>query len=194
MVDDAHGLGTLGLNGGGLLEQDNLTEQDVQILVGTLGKALGTAGAFVAGSEVMIDTLVQHARTYIYTTSMPPAIAAATLASLKLVQQEPERRIHLNKLIHRFRQETKRMGWTLMDSTTPIQPILVGSAEKAMQLSSFLETKGLIVTAIRPPTVPEGTSRLRVTLSAAHTELDLDQLLSALDEATHLNSAGLSRP
>jgi 8-amino-7-oxononanoate synthase len=184
MVDDAHGFGTLGAQGGGIQAHFDLGLRDIQILVGTLGKAFGTAGAFVAGSDALIETLIQRSRTYIYTTSMPPAVAAATLASLEIVRQEPERRQHLDQLIRRFRAEAAAMGWRLMDSNTAIQPILLGGAQTALQLSGFLEDRGLLVTAIRPPTVPEGTSRLRITLSAAHTDEDLNRLLDALQEAS----------
>jgi 8-amino-7-oxononanoate synthase len=191
MVDDAHGFGTLGAKGEGCQGYFGLDMPDIQILVGTLGKAFGTAGAFVAGSEALIETLIQGARTYIYTTSMPPAVAAATLASLDIIKHEPERREHLNRLIARFRTEAKGMGLTLMESNTAIQPILLGGAQTALQLSNFLEIQGLLVTAIRPPTVPDGTSRLRVTLSATHTNKDLDRLLDALKAACKtLKNAG----
>ncbi|MEH6576450.1 MAG: 8-amino-7-oxononanoate synthase [Amphritea sp.] len=181
MVDDAHGFGCIGKGGRGTVDHFNLGQDQVQVLVGTLGKAFGTAGAFVAGSEELIDTLVQHARTYIYTTSMPPAVAEATRASLKLLQQEEWRRDKLNHLIRRFRAGCEQLGLTLMDSPTPIQPILVGEADKAMQMSAALEAKGIFIGAIRPPTVPQGEARLRVTFSATHTDEQLDRLLDALD-------------
>ena len=182
MVDDAHGFGPLGANGGGIVEHFGLGIDDVPVLVGTLGKAFGTAGAFVAGSEELIETLIQFARPYIYTTSQPPAVACATLKSLELLQSEGWRRDHLNTLIARFRQGAAEIGLTLMDSPTPIQPILVGDSERAMQLSAMLKARGLLVGAIRPPTVPAGSARLRVTLSAAHTEAQLERLLQALAE------------
>ena len=150
------------------------------MLVGTLGKGFGTAGAFVAGSEELIETLIQFARPYIYTTSQPPAVACATLKSLELLRRESWRREHLNKLIARFRQGAAEIGLTLMDSFTPIQPILIGDSARALQLSAMLRERGLLVTAIRPPTVPAGSARLRVTLSAAHSEAQLEQLLEAL--------------
>ena len=182
MVDDAHGFGPQGATGGGIVEHFGLGLDDVQVLVGTLGKAFGTAGAFVAGSEELIETLIQFARPYIYTTSQPPAVACATLKSLELLQSEGWRRDHLNTLIARFRQGAAEIGLTLMDSPTPIQPILVGDSERAMQLSAMLKARGLLVGAIRPPTVPAGSARLRVTLSAAHTEAQLERLLQALAE------------
>jgi 8-amino-7-oxononanoate synthase len=182
MVDDAHGFGTLGANGGGIVEHFGLAQDDVQVLVGTLGKAFGTAGAFVAGSEELIEAMVQFARPYIYTTSQPPALACATLKSLELLRSEHWRREHLSELIRRFREGATALGLELMDSPTPIQPILVGDSGRALRLSQMLRERGLLVTAIRPPTVPAGTARLRVTLSAAHSFEQLDRLLEALGE------------
>lgn len=182
LVDDAHGFGPLGATGGGIVEHFGLGVEDVQVLVGTLGKAFGTAGAFVAGSEELIETLIQFARPYIYTTSQPPAVACATLKSLELLRTESWRREHLNKLIARFREGAAAIGLTLMDSATPIQPILIGDSARALRLSALLRARGLLVTAIRPPTVPAGSARLRVTLSAAHSEAQLELLLHALAE------------
>jgi len=182
MVDDAHGFGPLGATGAGIVEHFGLGVEDVQVLVGTLGKAFGTAGAFVAGSEELIETLVQFARPYIYTTSQPPALACATLKSLELLRSEHWRRDHLNALIQRFREGAQAIGLQLMDSATPIQPILVGDSGRALQLSQLLRERGLLVTAIRPPTVPAGSARLRVTLSAAHSAEQLELLLEALAE------------
>lgn len=182
MVDDAHGMGVLGQSGAGCVEHFGLSIDEVPVLMGTLGKGFGTAGAFVAGSDSLIETLIQFARSYIYTTSMPPAVAWATLASLKLVREESWRRDKLKTLIARFRSGAEVLGYQLMASETPIQPILVGDAQEAMRLSEGLEARGLFVSAIRPPTVPAGSSRLRVTLSAAHTEGQVDRLLGALDE------------
>lgn len=182
MVDDAHGFGPLGATGGGIVEHFGLGLDDVQVLVGTLGKAFGTAGAFVAGSDDLIEALVQFARPYIYTTSQPPALACATLKSLELLRSEHWRREHLNALIKRFREGAQAIGLELMDSATPIQPILIGDSGRAMQLSQMLRDRGLLVTAIRPPTVPAGSARLRVTLSAAHSLEQLELLLEALAE------------
>ncbi|OYT95781.1 MAG: 8-amino-7-oxononanoate synthase [Pseudomonas sp. PGPPP3] len=182
LVDDAHGFGPLGATGGGIVEHFGLGVEDVQVLVGTLGKAFGTAGAFVAGSEELIETLIQFARPYIYTTSQPPAVACATLKSLELLRTESWRREHLNKLVARFREGAAAIGLTLMDSATPIQPILIGDSARALRLSALLRERGLLVTAIRPPTVPAGSARLRVTLSAAHSEAQLELLLHALAE------------
>ena len=182
MVDDAHGFGPLGKTGGGIVEHFGLGIDDVPVLVGTLGKAFGTAGAFVAGSEELIETLIQFARPYIYTTSQPPAVACATLKSLELLRAESWRRDHLNSLITRFRQGAAEIGLTLMDSPTPIQPILVGSSERALKLSAALRERGVLVGAIRPPTVPAGSARLRVTFSASHSAAQVERLLDILAE------------
>ena len=190
LVDDAHGFGPLGATGGGIVEHFGLGVDDVQVLVGTLGKAFGTAGAFVAGSDELIETLIQFARPYIYTTSQPPAVACATLKSLELLRTEGWRREHLNKLITRFREGAAEIGLSLMDSATPIQPIMIGDSERAMRLSALLRERGLLVTAIRPPTVPAGSARLRVTLSVAHSEAQLERLLQALAECWPLVSEG----
>ncbi|MCU9949475.1 8-amino-7-oxononanoate synthase [Pseudomonas sp. PDM13] len=186
MVDDAHGFGPLGATGGGIVEHFGLGLDDVPVLVGTLGKAFGTAGAFVAGSEELIETLVQFARPYIYTTSQPPAVACATLKSLELLQKESSRREHLNRLIQRFREGAAEIGLTLMDSPTPIQPILVGDSARAMRLAALLRERGILVGAIRPPTVPAGSARLRVTFSASHSEAQLELLLLALSESWNI--------
>lgn len=182
MVDDAHGFGPLGAHGGGIVEHYGLGLDEVPVLVGTLGKAFGTAGAFVAGSEELIETLIQFARPYIYTTSQPPAVACATLRSLQLLRTEDWRREHLNHLIARFRRGAAEIGLTLMDSPTPIQPILIGDSGRALRLSAQLKARGILVGAIRPPTVPAGSARLRVTFSAAHSEAQLERLLETLAE------------
>ncbi|WP_373186469.1 8-amino-7-oxononanoate synthase [Halopseudomonas sp.] len=187
MVDDAHGFGCLGKNGGGIVEHFGLGLEDVPVLIGTLGKGFGTAGAFIAGSEDLIETLIQFARPYVYTTSQPPAVACATLASLQLLRDEHWRREHLQRLIGLFRAGVEDLGLELMDSPSPIQPILVGSSARALALSAALRDRGILVTAIRPPTVPQGTARLRVTLCAAHSEDDVAQLIAGLQQAiTHL--------
>ncbi|MDX1817782.1 MAG: 8-amino-7-oxononanoate synthase, partial [Marinobacter sp.] len=180
VVDDAHGIGVLGPEGRGSVLDAGLTEQDVPVLIGTLGKAVGTSGAFVAGSELLMDYLVQKARTYIYTTAMPPAVARATINSLDLIEQGDHLRSHLDELIARFRAGASELGFELMASHTPIQPLMVGDNESALGLSRALEARGFLVTAIRPPTVPAGEARLRVTLSAAHTMADVEKLLVAL--------------
>lgn len=183
MVDDAHGMGVIGEQGKGTVAECGLSQEEVPVLIGTFGKAFGTAGAFVAGSNDLIEYLIQTARPYIYTTSMPPAIAAATRKSLTLIREGDRERAHLASLIGRFRRSVSKLGLELMDSKTPIQPILVGGNQKALSLSKYLEENGILVSAIRPPTVPENTARLRVTFSAAHTDEQLDILLAALDRA-----------
>ncbi|KFE48343.1 8-amino-7-oxononanoate synthase [Pseudomonas syringae] len=180
MVDDAHGFGPLGANGGGIVEHFSLGIDDVPVLIGTLGKAFGTAGAFVAGSEELIESMIQFSRPYIYTTSQPPGLACATLKSLELLRTEHWRREHLARLIAQFRSGAEQIGLTLLDSFTPIQPILIGDAGRAMRLSQMLRDCGVLVTAIRPPTVPAGSARLRVTFSAAHTQAQVQLLLNAL--------------
>ncbi len=180
LVDDAHGLGVLGASGAGIVEHYRLSAKDVPLLVGTFGKALGTSGAFVAGSELMMESLIQKARTYIYTTALPPAIAAATRISLQLIQQESWRRDKLHALVARFRAGTEQIGLTLMPSESAIQPILVGDSKTAVRISDDLLQQGVLVTAIRPPTVPKGRARLRVTFSAHHTEQQVDQLVDVL--------------
>ncbi len=187
MVDDAHGIGVLGASGRGSLEHHGLSASDVPILMGTLGKALGTAGAFVAGSEALIEYLIQTARPYIYTTAMPAALAAATRISLKKVIDEPQRREQLGALIARFRQGAGQLGFPLLDSPTPIQGIVLGEASAAIEASNRLLDQGILVTAIRPPTVPQGTARLRVTFSAKHSARHVDRLLDALDTAIPQN-------
>ncbi|MDU8618788.1 8-amino-7-oxononanoate synthase [Pseudomonas syringae] len=192
MVDDAHGFGPLGANGAGIVEHFGLSMDEVPVLVGTLGKSFGTSGAFVAGSEELIETLIQFARPYIYTTSQPPALACATLKSLQLLRTEHWRREHLTRLIQQFRRGAEQIGLQLMDSFTPIQPIMIGDAGRALHLSQLLRERGLLVTAIRPPTVPAGSARLRVTLSAAHSEADVQLLLNTLERCYPLLDASQS--
>jgi 8-amino-7-oxononanoate synthase len=155
---------------------------EVPILVGTLGKAFGTFGAFVAGEAALIETLIQQARTYIYTTAPPPAVAVATLASLRLVQTESWRRKKLLHLIAQFRHGAKERGFPLRESGTPIQPLLVGDSVAALQLSRALWERGIFLPAIRPPTVPVGQARLRITLTAAHSGSQVEHLLEVLSQ------------
>ena len=186
MVDDAHGLGVIGHQGRGSVSHMQLTVDEVPVLIGTFGKAFGTAGAFVAGSSLLIDYLTQFARPYIYTTSMPPAIAAATRESLRIIQVSDDKRAHLQTLIAYFQTELKCLGFDVLESNTAIQPIIIRSNEKLIRLSTFLEEQGFLVGAIRPPTVPENTARLRVTLSVEHQKNDVDALLASLKQAQHL--------
>lgn len=183
MADDAHGFGVLGEHGAGSAELFGLSQAQLPVLMGTLGKGLGSFGAFVAGSEELIESLIQFARPYIYTTAMPPAVAAATLAGLDLLSEEAWRRRHLQELIRYFRSKAAALALPLMPSNTAIQPLLIGDEQAAMALSATLEQRGILVSAIRPPTVPVGSSRLRITLSAEHSKADVDILLAALAEA-----------
>lgn len=179
-VDDAHGFGVLGERGAGTLEHFGLGAREVPALVGTLGKALGSFGAFVAGDADLVDTLVQRARTYIYTTALPVAVAAATRAALAVAGAEAWRRARVLSLTRRFRALAVDAGIPLADSGTPIQPLLVGSAESALAASTRLLERGYFVAAIRPPTVPAETSRLRIALSAAHRDADVEGLVACL--------------
>jgi len=182
LIDDAHGLGVLGAHGGGVVELAGLGAAEVPLLIGTLGKAFGSFGAFVAGDAALIDYLLQRARSYIYTTALPPAVAAASSAALALVRSEGWRRTRLAAHVARFRAGALQLGFTLGASSSPIQPLLIGAASDAVALSAALRAAGFWVAAIRPPTVPAGSARLRVTLSAAHDESDIDALLVALAE------------
>jgi 8-amino-7-oxononanoate synthase len=186
LVDDAHGLGVLGPHGRGSLELASLGATQVPLLVGTLGKAFGSFGAFVAGSRDIIDLILQRARSYIYTTALPPAVAAATRASLKIIMEEGWRRERLGSLITRFREQAARCALPLLDSTTPIQPVVVPGAVRCMKASQYLMDRGFWVSAIRHPTVPAGTERLRVTISAGHSEQQVDALVEALHEAVSI--------
>ncbi|MEX0899328.1 MAG: 8-amino-7-oxononanoate synthase [Gammaproteobacteria bacterium] len=180
VVDDAHGLGVVGATGRGTLEQFGLDAHEVPVLMGTLGKAFGVFGAFVAGPAEVIETLIQQARTYIYTTALPPAVAAAALTALRVSDGESWRRKRVLALVKRFRAGAVQLGLPLADSPTPIQPLVVGGSAQALKCAQALEHAGFLVTPIRPPTVPDGTARLRVTLSAAHTDDEVDALLDAL--------------
>lgn len=188
LVDDAHGFGILGEQGRGSLfhhrDSSGLASPRI-IYMATLGKAAGVSGAFIAAEQVVIDTLVQNARSYIYTTASPPALSCAVLASLRLLQKEEWRRTQLWKLVAQLRAGLAGLPWELMYSDTPIQPLLVGNNNVAVDLSEGLRTRGIWVPAIRPPTVPQGTARLRISLSAAHSEQDVAQLISALHELAH---------
>ncbi|HET7300873.1 MAG TPA: 8-amino-7-oxononanoate synthase [Oleiagrimonas sp.] len=180
MVDDAHGLGVVGPDGSGSVRAAELTQDDVPVLMGTLGKALGCHGAFVAGSASLIEGLVQFARSYIYTTALPPALAAAAHAAVGIARRETERRDKLAALVDRFRRGAVQLGLPLMPSSTPIQPLLVGDNARTVTAQNLLADAGFLVVAIRPPTVPAHQARLRITLSAAHADDDVDRLLDAL--------------
>jgi 8-amino-7-oxononanoate synthase len=181
LVDDAHGFGVLGQQGRGSLAHFNLDSPRI-IYMATLGKAAGVSGAFVAAEQVVIDTLINHARSYVYTTATPPALSVALLQSLQLIRQGDDRRAHLQNLIAQLRDGLSDLPWSLMPSATAIQPLLIGENKMALQLSEGLRERGIWVAAIRPPTVPLGTARLRITLSAAHGDADVMQLVEALHE------------
>lgn len=180
-VDDAHGFGVLGEQGRGLLAHFGIASERI-IYMATLGKAAGVSGAFVAAEQVVIDTLINHANSYVYTTATPPALSSALLQSLQLIEQSDERRLHLRHLVAKLRSGLAGLPWALMESDTAIQPLLIGDNQRALELSAALRERGIWVAAIRPPTVPQGTARLRITLSAAHTEADVERLIGALHE------------
>ncbi len=180
VVDDAHGFGVLGENGTGVLEASGIPVSGGLLMVGTLGKSAGSFGAFVAGDAIYIESLIQFARAYIYTTALPPAVVAASRTAIQIFQNEPERRQTLLENIEYFRRTIRQTSLRLAESITPIQPIVLGSADVALRASSLLKQNGIWVVAIRPPTVPAGSSRLRITLSAAHTTQDIDQIVESL--------------
>lgn len=182
MLDDAHGFGVLGEKGRGVLSHFQVASPRI-IYMATLGKAAGVSGAFVAGEPVLIDYLIQNARTYIYTTATPPALSATLLAALKIIEQEDSRRAHLNQLINLLKSNLRLQRWQLMDSPTAIQPVVIGSNEDVLRLSEYLLTQGILVPAIRPPTVPKGSARLRISLSAAHSVDDVQRLITAMQSA-----------
>ena len=183
MVDDAHGIGVHGPDGAGSLGAAGLAQNDTPILMATLGKALGVAGAFVAASAALIEGLVQFARPYVYTTAMPPALAAAAGAAVDIARNDIERRERLHLHIARFRQGAAQREIALLPSSTPIQPVCAGDSATALLIAQRLEDAGFYVPAIRPPSVPANGARLRVSLSAAHAEGDIERLLDALTSA-----------
>lgn len=182
LIDDAHGFGVLGTRGRGTAAHFGI-RSDRLIYMATLGKAAGVAGAFVAGSEALVESLVQQARSYIYTTATPPLLAHALLESLRIIGEEQWRRERLHELASRLKQGLRDSPWRLLPSDTPIQPLLVGGNAEALALSARLAEQGLLVPAIRPPTVPQGTARLRISLSADHEAGDVDRLVDALRQA-----------
>ncbi|MDN6179432.1 MAG: 8-amino-7-oxononanoate synthase [Halomonas subglaciescola] len=191
MIDDAHGIGVLGEHGGGVLGEhgggctEDMGSAAVPVLVGTLGKALGTGGAFVAGDAALIEHIIQFARSYVYTTAQPPAVASASLKALDIVRREPEHRARLHANIRTFRREARRLGLPLADSATPIQPLMLNDEARTLRWAAALERRGIAVGAIRPPTVPQGQARLRITLSARHSPADIERLLDGLVACQH---------
>jgi 8-amino-7-oxononanoate synthase len=181
LIDDAHGFGVLGEQGRGSLAHFGIASKRA-ICMATLGKAAGVFGAFVAAEQVVIDTLINHARSYVYTTATPPALASTLLESLQLIANGDELRCHLQRLIAQLRSGLRSLPWSVMPSATAIQPLLVGGNQAALNLSAGLRERGIWVAAIRPPTVPQGTARLRITLSAAHRAADVTRLIESLHE------------
>ncbi|MFZ3019096.1 MAG: 8-amino-7-oxononanoate synthase [Gallionella sp.] len=180
-VDDAHGFGVLGEQGRGSLSHFGIASPRI-IYMATLGKAAGVFGAVVAAEQAVIDTLVNHANSYVYTTATPPALSVALLESVDLIEQGDGLRDHLHRLIAQLRAGLADLPWQLMPSDTAIQPLLIGDNHKALELSEGLRARGIWVVAIRTPTVPQGTARLRITLSAAHSAADVERLIGALHE------------
>ncbi len=180
MVDDAHGFGLLGETGAGSLQAAGLDQQQVPVLMATLGKAAGLQGAFVAGDETLIEALIQFSRTYIYTTALPAAVAATLRTSLQLLKADSWRREQLVANVQRFKAGAAQLGLSLLPSNTAIQGVIAGSGDQALIWAGMLQQRGLAVTAIRSPTVPRGSERLRITLSALHTDEQIDRLIDAL--------------
>jgi 8-amino-7-oxononanoate synthase len=187
VIDDAHGFGILGPAGGGVLQQHQIPVRDNVLLMGTFGKAAGSFGAFVAGDSDLIEALIQFARPYIYTTALPPSVAATSLTALELMQREPERRVRLLDNVRFFRECAQAAGLTLGDSSTPIQPVFVAqegdSLRSLNRLNEKLLAAGIWVAMIRPPTVPVGTERLRISLTSEHTREDIERLVGSLQKS-----------
>ncbi len=181
-LDDAHGFGVLGEHGQGSLNHFNIKSPRI-IVMATLGKAAGVAGAFVAGEQVVIDYLIQKAKSYVYSTPAPPALSATLSASVQLIEQGDDLRANLKALIAYLKQNLKLKKWKLLESDTAIQPLIIGGNAESLAVSEYLQTHGILVPAIRPPTVPTGTARLRISLSAAHSLDDVKQLVAAIHQA-----------
>ena len=192
-IDDAHGFGVLGKHGRGSLSHFKLKSPRI-IMMATLGKAAGVAGAFVAGEQVVIDYLIQKANSYVYSTPAPPALSATLSASIKLIEQGDDLRAHLQALIATFKANLNLKKWQLLPSNTAVQPLIVGSNHEALALSEHLQALGILVPAIRPPTVPVNTARLRISLSAAHSINDALQLANAINEAEKIMANNLKTP
>ena len=181
LLDDAHGFGVLGEHGRGVMSHFRLASPRI-IYMATLGKAAGVSGAYVAAEQIVIDTLLQNARSYVYTTASPPALSVALVAALQILREEDWRRERLQQSIAQLREGLRDLPWSLLESSTPIQPLLAGGNDAALALSEGLRARGIWVPAIRPPTVPQGTARLRISLSATHEKKDVAELIGALHE------------
>jgi 8-amino-7-oxononanoate synthase len=187
IVDDAHGLGVLGKTGAGLLEELKLNQQQVPLLVGTFGKSFGASGAFISGSHLHIEAFVQKARTYIYTTALLPSIAATMINAIDLVVGNKRLRKNIVELVVHYKNQMKKEGLKVSEIDSHIQPLIIGEAYKALAVSKSLYEKNIVVTAIRPPTVPKGSSRLRISINATHTTSQIDKLVSATKQALSEN-------
>lgn len=183
IVDDAHGIGVLGETGGGLLEHLQLNQDDVPLLIGTFGKSFGASGAFISGSRLLVDMFIQKARTYIYTTALMPAIAATMTSAIDMIIKSDLLRRNINELINVYKAGLNKNKLDQKTSTSHIQPYIVGNADKALQLSKSLKDKQILVSAIRPPTVPKDTSRLRISLTATHCKDQVEKLTASLAAA-----------
>lgn len=187
IVDDAHGLGVMGKTGAGLLEEFKLNQRQVPILVGTFGKAFGASGAFVSGNSLLIDAFIQKARTYIYTTALLPSLAVTISSAIDLISNGNHLRANLKELITYYKKSVKQIGLESSISKSQIQPLIIGEAKKTNEVSNALFEKNILATAIRPPTVPQGSSRLRISLTAAHTREQIDYLVDSLREVINVN-------
>jgi glycine C-acetyltransferase/8-amino-7-oxononanoate synthase len=179
MVDEAHGTGVFGKNGRGVVEHFNLNEK-VNIVMGTLSKAVGSLGGFVSGDKNLINYLRNKARTFMYTTALPPAVCAASIAGIKLIQRDNSLRESLWHNVCYLKERLKLLNLNVVSSESPIIPVMIGDAKKAVEVSRFLFQRGVLIPAIRPPTVPDKSSRLRITVMATHARADLDKLLDVL--------------
>ncbi|HJP18579.1 MAG TPA: 8-amino-7-oxononanoate synthase [Nitrospinota bacterium] len=180
MVDDAHATGVFGKNGKGITEHFNLSSNEVDIQMGTFGKALGSFGAYIAGNNELIDYLINRARSFIYTTALPPAVPAASLAAIEMIQSKPDLRKKLWKNVDYFKKGLKKRGFENINSQSQIIPIIIGNSKKVVMASEYLFNKGVFVVGIRPPAVPRKKERLRITIMSSHTRKDLDSALNVL--------------
>jgi 8-amino-7-oxononanoate synthase len=187
IVDDAHGIGVLGNTGAGLLEELKLNQQQVPLLIGTFGKSFGASGAFISGSDLHVDAFIQKARTYIYTTALLPSVAATMINAIDLVIRGKHLRKNIQELVVYYKKQIKNENLNVSESMSHIQPLIIGNANKALAISKSLYEKNMLVTAIRPPTVPKDTSRLRISINATHTTNQIDRLVNAIKVAINSN-------
>jgi 8-amino-7-oxononanoate synthase len=185
MVDEAHGTGVFGENGRGVVEHFNLN-REVDIIMGTLSKAIGSLGGYVTGDIDLINYLKNKARTFMYTTALPPAVCAASIAGIKLIKEDPSIRESLWHNVHFIKDKLESLNFNVISSESPIIPILIGDAKRTVDISNFLYERGILISAIRPPTVPAGTSRLRITVMSTHSRNDLERLLAVLSDVKNV--------